>query len=99
MKTTFYRVTAKEGGEMFLIEKRDAEDYKGSDYTVDRAPVLTSEELANWCDDAAENANYHQMAGAHMWLSGVLVKEAGEDVAIKVMRAIANVGGLHEGSF
>jgi hypothetical protein len=99
MTTTLYRVIDQESGTAFLIEERDVEDYEEPEYAIDRAPVLNSEELADWCDREAENANYHRMVGAHMWLSGILVKEAGEDVATKVMRAIADVGGLHEGVF
>jgi hypothetical protein len=91
-----YRITDKDGA-AFLTQERRLTWYNKSDYyTIDDNPILTSEEIAHWLDDEAENANYHGLVGAHVWLAEIIAREAGEPVAIKVMIEIADMGGLHE---
>ena len=91
-----YRITDTRDGESFLAQERRLTWYRGQDYTIDDNPSLTSEEIAHWLDDEAENANYHGLVGAHAWLAEVIAREADEAVAVRVMTEIAEMGGLHE---
>jgi hypothetical protein len=82
-------VWAKEYGETFLATKPP---FKGKP-----ADDATLEQIAEMCDQEAENANHHGMVGVHAWLAKVLQKECGDwDVALRIMRTIAEHGGLHE---
>jgi hypothetical protein len=90
-----YRITDRDG-DTFLAQERRLTWYKSDYYTIDADPSLTSEEIARWLDSEAESANYHGFVGAHAWLAELIAREASEAVAIKVMIAIADMGGLHE---
>lgn len=61
---------------------------------VPGAPLL--EELAEFCDHHAENANHHSFVGTHRSLANLLLVVAGRDAAKQVFEAITRAGGLHE---
>lgn len=91
------RVTENASGAQFLAGDHKAKRYDTDPrYTVERNVVLTSQEISEYLDDEAENANYHYIVGVHAWLSELIAKEAGEQIALRIMQAIAERGGLHE---
>lgn len=55
----------------------------------------TLEEWAELCDLHAENCNYHDFVGVHKVLGFMLANELGMTQATKIMRQIAQRGGLH----
>lgn len=58
--------------------------------------TATASQLAELCDQACENANYHDFVGAHEKLAKLIDDAAGPDASRKVLLAIAEAGGLHE---
>lgn len=65
------------GGEPKLWEGETAEEINP-----------TGEELANWMDEEAENANYHSLCGEHIFLYELIKEKGGESVADEVFRAL-----------
>lgn len=77
-------------------------DY-GDDYLIEKMVIAgeaiadapgTLEELADLCDRHAGNRNNHEFVGAHRILAAILHQQLGRDAATKVMRAVAEYGGL-----
>jgi hypothetical protein len=91
--TDLFRVTDAEG-HSFVTTDGWFRDEPG--YTIEDSPVLTAREIAQYLDEDAESANYHQLVGAHVWLVGLVEEAAGADVALKVIGAIFERGGIHE---
>lgn len=60
------------------------------------ADDATLEDLAEFCDSEAENANYHNLVGAHEIVAAALLKAGGREKATEMMRVIAEFGGLAE---
>lgn len=58
---------------------------------------ITIDSLSELMDQEAENANFHAFVGSHAWLGKLIKKHAGREVALKILVAIAEHGGLHEG--
>lgn len=80
----------EEGGARFLHYKDGWEIDMVSADTRD----ATLEELADLCDQCAENVNAHDFVGVHRLLAALLQRELGRDGAKVVMRHIAELGGL-----
>lgn len=58
------------------------------------ATEVLLEELADFCDHGAENCNAHEYVGAHRLLATVLFRHVGRCIATKILRDIAEMGGL-----
>lgn len=63
---------------------------------VKPATGLSTQRLAQFCDDEAENSNRHDFCGAHDKLAKILVRICGDEKANAVMLEIAECGGMHE---
>jgi hypothetical protein len=64
-----------------------------------RAPVQpepTLEQYANYADECSEQRNAHNFVGAHRVLAALLHAEAGRAGATRVLRTIAEYGGLDQ---
>lgn len=60
------------------------------------ADDATLEDIAAFCDMEAESANRHGMVGVHLWLALYLQREVGREAATRILREIAERGGLDE---
>lgn len=69
---------------------------KGSTKEPADAENTTLEDLYEYCDSEAENANYHSFVGTHQKLANLISKLGSEAIAKAVMFEIAKSGGLHE---
>ena len=76
--------------------KVDAEYLKEDGYTIEEGIQPTAAELAHWCDQEAESANYHSFVGTHEKIQKWMSKNLGDEAAQKFMRWAADSGGLHE---
>ena len=70
----------------------------GDDDLIDENPQPTLEELADFCDQKAEDRNNHEFVGVHRLLAGILYKRVGRIQAGSIMREIAEYGGLDAAS-
>lgn len=61
---------------------------------VDKNPALTLEEIADFSDGQAESRNNHEYCGTHRILAALLHRKLGREQATKIMREIAEYGGL-----
>lgn len=61
---------------------------------VDKNPVLSLEEIADFCDIQAEARNGHAFVGAHRILAALLHRKLGREQATEIMKEIAEYGGL-----
>lgn len=62
--------------------------------TIDKNPVLTLEEIADFSDTEAEGSNNHAFIGTHRVLAALLHAKLGREKATEIMREIAEYGGL-----
>lgn len=74
-------------------------EYDGNDRkywfkVIDENPSPTLEEISWFCDMNAESRNAHDFMQCHILLAGVLLKMTGRLLATKIMRGIAERGGL-----
>lgn len=53
------------------------------------------EELADLCDQQAEQINAHDFVGSHRLLAALLYREVGRESATRIMRQISEMGGLN----
>lgn len=74
------------------------DDQNKSKYVdVKPADDAIAEELAEYCDQECENANYHDFVGAHAALVGILRESLDdEELTNAIMREIAERGGFQE---
>jgi len=91
-KQEIWRFTDEDDGEVTL-------DYALSDYVnawenIDKSPVLTLEEIADFADREAEGRNNGTYVGAHRILAALLHRKLGREQATEIMREIAEYGGL-----
>ena len=73
---------------------REEETYYLFDLILDKDPILTLEELADFCDQEAESRNNHNFVCSHKILSALLFKQLGREKATKIMQEIAEYSGL-----
>lgn len=104
-KAKLVRVTEVEIGPDQETEKYEyistSHDWKiggepGDRTIVTEAGEVTLDELVQYLDSDAEGANYHEFVGVHEWMGAAIKKFASEEVAIKVLRLVAEYGGLVE---
>jgi hypothetical protein len=90
-KKEIWRFTDEDDGEVSL-------DYAWSYATkwdnIDKSPVLSLEEVADFSDHEAEGRNNGSYVGAHRILAALLHRKLGREQATEVMREIAEYGGL-----
>ena len=65
-----------------------------SESQIDKHPVLSLEELADFSDGQAESRNNHAFTNTHRILAALLHKKLGRVLATEIMREIAEYGGL-----
>ena len=93
MKKTLCRV--EDDGNFFLayLEDYDTQDLvEGENYQS--VPNATLEELADLCDQNAEDDNHHEFVGVHRFLAALLFKRFGRQYATAILTEIAEYGGL-----
>lgn len=56
--------------------------------------MATLEELADLCDQNAASRNNHAFVGAHRMLAAILHQQVGRETAARLLRAVAEYGGL-----
>lgn len=61
---------------------------------VGRNPSSTLEELADFCDGNAEARNGYDHVGCHRILAALLFNQVGRETSTRIMREIAEYGGL-----
>jgi len=88
----FYAVKEDELGPEFLMDEDSLKYYPF--YREVTEP--TWEQLAAYCDQEAENANYHDFVGAHREIALLIVEETDDATAARVLRKIAERGCLQE---
>lgn len=88
MKQRLYVVT--EEGRQIILHESSLKYHPGAVPAGD----LTTEQLAQFCDDEAESDNYHHLVGVHAKLV-TLIEMYDLDTANRVLREIAEYGGLH----
>lgn len=88
-KQTICRVIDENGAKYLSYANRGI---VGSAIDVDTDFKL--EELADLCDEQAEQCNAHDFVGSHRGLAALLYREVGRELATRVMRHIAEMGGL-----
>jgi hypothetical protein len=66
-----------------------------TDFKVDPDDNFTLEELADLCDEQAEQRNAHEFVGSHRLMAALLHRKTGRDKATDIMRQIAEMGGLN----
>lgn len=82
----------EEDSEPYIAWASDADMYD-KDQILSKNPKPTLEELAEFLDQDAENANYHDFVGVHETLSSILRRRC-PAVAMEVMMEIISRGGL-----
>jgi hypothetical protein len=86
-----WRYHNAETGTRWLTEDPDFEayaDYEGVTWQKIGLEEATAVELAELMDAAMENANYHDSAGIHRYLAGVLTHQVGGSAALRIMAEI-----------
>lgn len=64
------------------------------DTVIDRNPVLTIVELADFCDQKAEYCNHESVVGVHRKLALLMYNVVGQDDTLAIMQSVAEYGGL-----
>jgi hypothetical protein len=78
-------------------EDRPWLNYRDPGWKIDGPPAhdATLEQLADLCDNQAEQINAHDYVGTHRLLAAVLYRHVGRETATAILRDIAELGGLH----
>lgn len=63
---------------------------------IDDKKPIDVQLLAEWLDEEAEGANYHDFVGCHKKLGELIEKHAGSEAAIKVLSDIVLAGSLRD---
>jgi hypothetical protein len=87
----FYMAKDSELSPEFLIDESSLKYYP-----LHRECEPTADQLAEYCDQECENANYHDLVGAHRELVLIISSETDDETARKIMLTVAKRGGLHE---
>src|SRR6266849_483667 len=97
-KRTIVQVNDEEEGEAPVWFASYADEWNHKEMTegkdIIKQPVLTLEELADFCDQEAESRNNHAYVGTHRILAALLHQKIGRAEATALMQEIAEYGGL-----
>lgn len=88
-KQVIVRVVDENGSKFLAYADRDV-----AGMTIDTDTDFKLEELADLCDEQAEQSNAHDFVGSHRSLAALLFREVGREPATRIMRHIAEMGGL-----
>jgi len=58
-------------------------------------PEITLKAMADMLDYDAENHNAHDFVGSHFSLAALLLREVGEETAVRIFKRLSRYGGLH----
>lgn len=94
-KRPIIRIIDEPEDDIWFLAYSDEYDYIPESQR-DLHPVLTLEELADFCDQNAESANNHDYVGTHRILAAVLHRLLGREQATSILQEIAEYGGLDE---
>ena len=76
--------------------KKSAADFYADEILEDPATGLDAHAVADVLSCDAENANHHGLVGQYEKLAQICVDESNEEVALRIMNKIAEMGGLIE---
>jgi hypothetical protein len=95
VKREIVRVDYHDGSDEGLLAYLDeVKDDSHVSILVGNVAPITLEELADFCDQKAEDMNAHEFIGSHRILAAVLYRKLSRWMATEILKEIAEQGGL-----